>query len=681
MSLGNGRGIWVWEGAQHNQIGPGNVISGNLGYGIQIQSEGTDSNTVVGNIIGLDPSGTLARGNENDGVVIYNEASRNVIGGILPALRNIISGNGRHGIRVSSLAGDSNRIVGNFIGTDISGTFSVPNQGNGIVLSSGAKANIIGGVEEGAGNLISGNKESGIWFYNEDTEGNQVIGNLIGTDVTGELPLKNNEDGIFIGYGSKNNQIGGSGEFDGNIISGNGRMGIYISGEGTEYNRIQGNYIGLNASGDDTIPNYIGIEISSNHNRIGGRANTEGNIISGNKSYGIHLTYADSNEVFGNIIGTTIAFDSLGSNGSSGISLYDCSGNIIGGEDQKYRNIIVNSGYQGIELSGSDTKYNAISGNYIGTDPNEEKSLPNDPEGIYIGYGASYNTIGPANVIAYNLHEGIVVQDSASVGNTITMNSIYNNRDMGISLLFNANQKIQKPIIQVGENVSGTAPPLSTVEIFSGPDEEGKDFESSVTANDAGTFIWEGTPAGSWVTATATDTAGNTSEFSSAWLMGGIVVTTTTDTGEGSLRWAINQSNLTRQADTIWFNISQDDDNFDGTVWRIAPQTELPELSGGGTVIYGLSQKDNQSDTNPQGPEIFLDGSEITGYSDGLEISSSHNAVCGLVISGFVWLGLRIEGDEAVNNQVYANYIARLEMTLSRMMRESIFYGEQVEIE
>ncbi|MEJ2628210.1 MAG: NosD domain-containing protein, partial [bacterium] len=563
----------------------------------------------------------------------------------------VIGGFGNAGIYMGGSSTRNNIISGNYIGTTATGDDTLGNL-YGIFMTQEVTHTLIGGYEPDSRNVISGNHNDGIVIRGDS---NTVVNNYIGVDVSGSSRLSNEDDGIYMYTDARENQIGGGGVSGRNVISGNNGDGIYID-DGTG-NRIQGNYIGLNAAGNDFIPNHYGVYISCNHNIIGGSGDTEGNIISGNEGYGIFISNADSNEVGGNIIGTNAEMDTIGGNGYSGISLYNAQGNNIGGENPQQGNIIINNNSEGIILSGLETENNIISRNYIGVDPDGEKSLPNGWEGIKIRDGASNNTIGPANVIAYNLQEGIVIQDSASVGNTITRNSIYNNREKGISLLYDANQNIQKPIIQVGENVSGTAPALSTVEIFSGPDEEGKDFEGSATANEAGTFIWEGTPTGSWVTATATDMAGNTSEFSAAWLREGIVVTTTADSGEGSLRWALTQSNLTGQADTIWFNISEDDDNFDGTVWRIAPQTELPALTGGGTVIYGLSQKDNQSDSNPEGPEIFLDGSEIMESSFGLRISSSHNAICGVVISGFQAGGLILEGEEVKHNHVYANFI------------------------
>ena len=76
-------------------------------------------------------------------------------------------------------------MLGNFIGTDVSGTYAVANaEGVKIALAPG---NTIGGSVAGAGNLISGNA-TGVDIFNPAATGNVVFGNLIGTDSTGTSP-------------------------------------------------------------------------------------------------------------------------------------------------------------------------------------------------------------------------------------------------------------------------------------------------------------------------------------------------------------------------------------------------------------------------------------------------------------------------------------------------------------
>jgi len=96
---------------------------------------------------------------------------------------------------------------GNRIGTDAGGTAPLPNV-DGIWLGDGANHNTIGGAAAEERNLISGNTIYGISVNYSATE-NQILGNFIGTDETGSMPLGNNAGGVLLGSGSNHNTIGG----------------------------------------------------------------------------------------------------------------------------------------------------------------------------------------------------------------------------------------------------------------------------------------------------------------------------------------------------------------------------------------------------------------------------------------------------------------------------------------
>src|SRR5207244_791037 len=126
------------------------------------------------------------------GVKISLYSGNNVIGGLTPDDRNIISGNGVAGIYVESEA-SGNLIAGNYIGTDVTGTVGIsPNQ-SGLNIHFGPQL-MIGGVSPEERNIISGNK-LGVIFWDTGTS-IYLQGNYIGTDVTGTLPVPNTEDGI-----------------------------------------------------------------------------------------------------------------------------------------------------------------------------------------------------------------------------------------------------------------------------------------------------------------------------------------------------------------------------------------------------------------------------------------------------------------------------------------------------
>jgi len=149
-----------------------NIISGNSGTGISLTT-GAQTNTVQGNYIGVDTAGAAALLNGR-GVLIQIGATNNLIGGTVPAARNIISGNG-FGVFFATTSGVNNRVEGNFIGTNAAGTAGIPNQG-GIDYATGS-SNITGGTAAGAGNIIAFNNV-GV-FVDTPASGNPILSNLI----------------------------------------------------------------------------------------------------------------------------------------------------------------------------------------------------------------------------------------------------------------------------------------------------------------------------------------------------------------------------------------------------------------------------------------------------------------------------------------------------------------------
>ncbi len=131
-------GVLINSGASGNTIGGTtaaalNVISGNMGDGVNISDSGTTLNVVEGNFIGTDVTGTLDLGN-NNGVSILSSSSNNTIGGTTTGARNIISGNNQYGISFYR-AGTGNVVAGNYIGTDKDGTAALGNGSWGIEIS------------------------------------------------------------------------------------------------------------------------------------------------------------------------------------------------------------------------------------------------------------------------------------------------------------------------------------------------------------------------------------------------------------------------------------------------------------------------------------------------------------------------------------------------------------------
>jgi hypothetical protein len=219
----------------------GSTVTGLVvgGFGGAGVSISGNGNRVVGNFLGTDATGTMVHRNRT-GVAIVYIGSDNLIGGTAPGAGNLISGNLQDGVGL--YGGTGNQIQGNFIGTDASGTQALPN-GYGVELFSGSANTLGGGTVPGAGNLISGNRYDGIGIY---SDGNVIQANRIGTDVTGTHPLGNGSDGVAIlafqyGY---NNVIGGTGAGAANTIAYNGGYGVRITtgtGEAIHQNAIFAN--------------------------------------------------------------------------------------------------------------------------------------------------------------------------------------------------------------------------------------------------------------------------------------------------------------------------------------------------------------------------------------------------------------------------------------------------------
>ncbi len=286
-TLSNTHGIEILSGPYHNIIGgtaagERNIFSGNNHVGIRVVN--SNSNIIKGNYVGLNRAGDAALRNY-DGISIEGTSKYNLIGGYTAADRNYVSGNVAYGIPVFGGGCNYNIIVGNFVGTNIAGTDSIPNT-YGVLFDDGASYNRLGGMVPGAGNLLSGNSGYGVFLYNPGTQKDTVIGNLIGTDVSGTLPLPNSNGMVIDGPSYKH-------YIDSNVVSANRQMGIDIHLGGTDSNTVVRNKIGTDITGTQSLGNLLdGIRIGEgpHHNIIGKPG--KGNIIANNGGNGITVMTA-----------------------------------------------------------------------------------------------------------------------------------------------------------------------------------------------------------------------------------------------------------------------------------------------------------------------------------------------------------------------------------------------------
>jgi hypothetical protein len=171
------------------------------------------------------------------------------------------------GIRIEGSASTGNRVVGNYLGTDASGTQDLSNTAAGVYLAG--PDNVVGGATAGERNVISGNESVGV--HVAYSSGNRIVGNYVGTDATGTKDLGNADVGVNVTRASST--IGGVTAGERNLISGNHGVGVGIEGASATGNRILSNSIfangllGIDLGGDgttandpgdpDTGPNYL----------------------------------------------------------------------------------------------------------------------------------------------------------------------------------------------------------------------------------------------------------------------------------------------------------------------------------------------------------------------------------------------------------------------------------------
>ena len=254
-----------------------NVISGQVYNGVQLSASGSSSinNVVQGNFIGTNALGTAAIGNGASGVYAHPSSGGNLIGGTIAGARNIVSGNGFSGITVNN----TNTIQGNYIGTNVTGTAAIGNGAGIYIETGGSGGNVIGGTTAGAGNVISGNLNIGIVLSrdNNTVQGNLIgtnasgtgplgnadigvrpsgVNNLIGGTVpgAGNTIAFNGSNGVNVWYlGAVGNKILG------NSIYSNGGLGIDLNIQSfsiPQYGVTPNDPLDVDTNGGNNLQNY-----------------------------------------------------------------------------------------------------------------------------------------------------------------------------------------------------------------------------------------------------------------------------------------------------------------------------------------------------------------------------------------------------------------------------------------
>jgi hypothetical protein len=292
-------GVLIGGSSTNTQFGGviplGNISSGNGQNGVVIAD--TASGTVVFNTFcGLPAFVDTAVPNTLDGMLITSTGGNNLI------RTNVVSGNAGNGIHISGDA-TGVRVEETIIGMNTTGQLPLPNGGNGILIDGNAHDNFIGGLQPSVipENTISANGGHGIAII-DDALNNSIFHSFVGVNVLGEVPFGNTGAGIFVGGSALGTIIGGVEPFHKNVISGNLDGGIQLSdfSQGTQ---IIGNIIGANRTGQVPVGNQgSGISITCCNNQVGGTTPGSGNIIAFNTDHGVLIDVGSSNAILGNSI-------------------------------------------------------------------------------------------------------------------------------------------------------------------------------------------------------------------------------------------------------------------------------------------------------------------------------------------------------------------------------------------
>ena len=451
-------GLQIWS--------PGNVVRGlvlnEFSIAIRIDGNGgprsANNNRVVGNLIGLDADGSPAPGYDasapitgNPCVAMVGGAANNRIGTPTAADRNTISGCYERGIYIDNARTFQNTIHNNIIGMDPTGTEARPNW-IGIDINGGASNHDVGGLGTNEGNLLSGNNISGVEIsHDPETQNNDILGNLIGTDPSGNsatAETRNGGDGIRLEGKRSDGDLSGTcnpnagvSVVTGNVIVNSGRGGILID-KGFNSSTIRDNLIGVTRNGT----------------------------VIGNTLYGVRIL-AGSHKI--------IVRENRIAGGDSGIQVSPKS------IDPP----------QPANTFGCPTDFNTFTENIISDVANNAIDLA---DSALVG-GDLYGTPTADGASSYLANEGMVRPTISSEGGVVEINA----------------QQLAADLMSY-EACGGCVVELFATTRTAGEFGLGEGFIGSATASASGVVTFTAPPGG-WparVTATATNPSGSTSEFS-----------------------------------------------------------------------------------------------------------------------------------------------------------------------
>ncbi len=421
--------------------------------------------TLNDNYIGLNLAGAAAP-NGGNGVYVSAASARNLIGlngsRASGVVANVISGNRGSGIVLAGSSG--NTVVANRIGTNPAGTSAIPNRGDGILITGGARGNEIGGtafvdsatgkvndptgkkgtvapvfVVPPLGNLISGNGGNGV-LIDAGSRGNVLNGNFIGTTASGDGALGNVGNGVWIDRAPGNSLVGckvvNNPFVYYNVISGNHQNGLRVTS--SDNVTVQGNFFGAGANNTTIVKNRLDgilVDGTSANTQVGGVIPL-GNVSAGNGRNGIEVTGKAHGFVTFNTFGGLLAFKGAAPNGNDGLLITSTGGNNL-----VRTNVLSGNRRNGIELAGNASGV-TVDPNIVGLNTKGNGVLPNGGDGLLIDGTAHNNTIGgtrisviPQNTFSGNSGYGVVIAGRAH--NNRVFRSFIGTQILGVKALGN----------------------------------------------------------------------------------------------------------------------------------------------------------------------------------------------------------------------------------------------------
>ena len=665
LNTSAGNVYWIQVGGVGGATG-NFVLSATYGGILVVNS--TLDNTTADNFVTLREAMLKHR----DGNVTFGELGR-----------FFTAGENAAGVRAALCACDTSRDIIYFSPTVFTlANFQVIQLGAPLPLVSQPSAgDVVSGI--GAGVMIDGfgqnftcltisgnnNRIEGLWFIQCDG---------------GSFPIA-----IYV-TGSDNVIGGATIPAQGNTLAFNS-VGARFDGNG---NRLLGNYVGVNRFNGNAAASDVGVAVVGANNIIGGSTPGEGNIISAAtfELMVIRSATATGNVIKGNYIGTNVAGTARLGSSTYGVRFdQGAQNNTLGGSSPGDGNVIST----GSIAVGIDTGPNSVIGNRIGTNAAGTGALGNT-YGVLIN-NSSGNAIGGANpgagnTIAHGTTDGVRVNGDTAVGNTIRGNSIHSNGGLGIDLGGNGvsandlddldgspNNLQNFPVItsavdlgggqtRVMGTLDGPASTTFTLDFYSNGSGgacdasghgEGLTYLTSVTATTPappdpldinqgrqdGVFsVTVPVTANTRITATATDPAGNTSEFSACALMDGDADDDgDADVADNCPAWP----NLSQALPPNWFPISGDSDCDGFTDAREAYMGTHPARQCAFTLIvkderhppagWPLDMDDNRRantiDIGFYVGKLGLDNTEA-GWTPRLDLSPSANGIINTIDIG-----------------------------------------------